>query len=132
MIAQLINASIGLWLMIAPAALGYGGAWAVSDRIVGPCVLSLAWVAAGQCTRSVRLWLRPLALWLVAAPLALSWDAVPAINSAACGMAIVGLSFVRGRIDHHFGGGWVALFRAERLSPAGAGGSDQPSGLRQS
>lgn len=110
--AQLLNAAIGLWLMAAPAVLGYGGASATNDRIVGPIIAGLAGAAVGECTRGVRWALLPFGLWLVVSPLVISGAPAAAITSdVACGAAVLALALVRGRVKHSYGGGWRVLLK---------------------
>ncbi len=101
---------LGVWLIAAPAVLGYRGLPAEMDRIVGPTVAAVAVIALTEATRSVR-WLNlPLGMGLMAAPLMLNYPGEAALNSALCGFAIAALSIVRGKMSHQMGGGWAALF----------------------
>jgi hypothetical protein len=110
MIAQVVAAGIGMWLMAAPAAIGYEGTAAADvDRILGPIAASIAIIAIFQATRNVRRANFLLAGLLLLAPFALGYPLAAAVNSVACGLIIGGLSFVRGRITKANGGGWRAL-----------------------
>ncbi len=108
--AQGISALVGVWLMAAPGALGFGGPASTNARIIGPFIASFGVIAMAQCTRSVRRANLPLAAWLILAPLVLTHTTEAALNSIACGLAVGALSLVRGRITHTFGGGWAALW----------------------
>src|SRR5690606_3775586 len=109
--AQVINALLGVWLMAAPAVLGYGAPAATNDRIVGPVAASFAVIAWWQATRPTRWVNLPLGLWLVAAPFVLGYDATaPLVNSLVVGAALAALSLVRGTVDARFGGGWRAVW----------------------
>ncbi|MBX6342219.1 MAG: vitamin K epoxide reductase family protein, partial [Thermomicrobiaceae bacterium] len=44
----LVSAGLGLWLMAAPGVLGYGGAVADSDHLVGPLVVVVAVIAMAE------------------------------------------------------------------------------------
>ena len=108
-----LNTLLGIWLMAAPAVLGYGGAAMDNDRIAGPIAATFACVAIWQVTRSGR-WVCTLAgLWLVAAPWVLpDYTRAATLNSMLCGAAIVVLSLVRGKYDESkFGGGWKYLWK---------------------
>lgn len=110
--ARFVEVGIGVWLMFAPAVLGYGGALAVSDRIVGPCAASFAAIAMGKCTRGVRWWNVPAGVWLVLAPLVLPGVVLGGgVSSVASGLALGSLSMVRGRVEVRYAGGWGALIR---------------------
>jgi hypothetical protein len=112
MIAQSLAALIGIWMMVAPAALGYGGMEGRHDHIAGPLIATFAIVACWECTRGVR-WLNACAaVWLLAAPWLLGFESAAAtINASAAAPALFGLSMMKGRIRHSFGGGWRALWR---------------------
>ncbi len=118
---RFVNVAIGIWLLGAPAVLGYGGIAADVDRTAGPAVAAVAAVAVTQATRSIR-WLNlPIGLWLLAAPLILDYPSVAAINSAVSGLLIAGLSLVPGKISLRTGGGWAALFGRHESGDAGTG-----------
>jgi hypothetical protein len=48
---RLLTVAVGIWLMAAPAVLGYAGTPATSDRIAGPVVAAIGIVAASTVTR---------------------------------------------------------------------------------
>jgi hypothetical protein len=109
--ARITSALLGVWLMAAPAVLRYAGAARTSDRVAGPVAASIAVVAIWDVTRPVR-WANLLvAGWLVIAPLVLSYHGVAAVNSVSVGLLLAALTFVRGRVEQRFGGGWSALLR---------------------
>jgi hypothetical protein len=108
---QLAVASIGLWLMFAPSALGFGRPAAASAWIVGPVVASLATIAMWGATRGTRWANVPLGAWLVLAPLVLAHPPQAAANSVACGLLILVLAPRAGAQTHQFGGGWASLWR---------------------
>lgn len=115
--AQLAAALLGVWLMAAPAVLGYGGIAATNDRIVGPLVVSFGVVAASEVTRPLRWVLLPLGLWAAAAPWLLGYaDVAPTLNGVATGLAIAALAFVPGTISQRYGRGWSAVWRGYRRS----------------
>ncbi len=120
MIAQLIQVGVGVWLMAAPAVLGMTDPAATNYHIVGPIIAALGGVAAGECTRSVRFWNVPLALWLLCSPLTMATPEAVMINSITAGGASLALCFVRGRVQHQYGGGWMALLH-ERDDPSAPG-----------
>lgn len=101
---------LGVWLMAAPAVLGYGAAAATSDRVAGPIIASVSLVAASAIARGLR-WLNLLpAAWLLGFPT----DAL--VSSVAVG-GVVALLTPLGRADpDRYGGGWRALFDTKRLA----------------
>lgn len=103
--------ALGIWLMAAPAVLGYGPAAQTSDRIVGPILATLGFVAMAEATRPVvRAALAP-GLWLLIAPLLLGYPADAAWNSVIVGVVASALSLLAARMDPaKFGGGWSVLW----------------------
>lgn len=112
---QLAVFALGVWLMFAPAVLGYtGSAAATSDRLAGPAIAAVAFVAASAITRSLR-WLNaPAALWLLVGPWVLGYPTAAAVNSVVVGV-LVGLLTPLGKPDPgRFGGGWSVLRKGGR------------------
>lgn len=107
--AQLVNGVLGVWLMAAPAILGYGDPAQMNDRIVGPIAVSIAGVAVANVTRGMR-WLNvPLGAWLIVAPWLLGYNLVPTINSTIVGLLLIAFALVHGRVRDRYGGGWSVL-----------------------
>lgn len=109
---QVFNVALGVWLMVAPAALNYGGAARTSDRVCGPFIAALGWIAIAQCTRNARRGIYPFGAWLVAAPLIFGYPAAAFVNSMAAGLLAIAAASIEGSRTHHFGGGWGTLWRA--------------------
>ena len=109
--ARLLNAAVGIWLMAAPAVLGYGAPAATNDRLVGPIAASFAIIALWEVTRPVRRVNLGLGVWLIAAPLVLGYGTLPAVNSVIVGVLLTGLSLVRGEVTGQFGGGWRTVWK---------------------
>jgi hypothetical protein len=107
---HLIAAAIGVWMMFAPAVLGYGGEAATSDYVVGPLIASFGLIAAWEITRALRVCNLVLGAWLATSPLYLSHlSRASLLNAVVCGAAVFALSLVRGKSKHRFGGGWAGL-----------------------
>lgn len=114
--AQLINAALGIWLMVAPAVLVYGPPAQTNDRVVGPVIATFAIVACWEATRPVRQWNLPLGAWLLVAPWLFGYAETQAIlNSLAVGALVIGFALVRGTVKGRYGGGWSALWRSNTL-----------------
>ena len=115
--ARFANTAVGLWLLAAPAVLGYGGPAANNDRIVGPLAATFAIIAIWEVTRGLR-WLNLiLGGWLLAAPWLLGgYTAGATTSSMAAGVLLAVFSLVRGKIRQEYGGGWPAVWRS-RSSP---------------
>src|SRR5574339_482905 len=97
--ARIVNFFLGLWLMAAPAALGYAGPAAVNDRLVGPLVASFALVAIWQTTNALRWTNLALGLWLMLSPFVIgAWSGEPytfeaTLSSSLAGLYIAALAF---------------------------------------
>lgn len=117
--AHIINAALGIWMMAAPAVLGYGDPAQVNDRIAGPLIAMFAVIAWWEATRPVGRWNLALGLWLCIAPWLLGYEAAaPRIQSLLVGLIVAGLSLVTGTVKKRYGGGWSALWNEERLAEA--------------
>jgi hypothetical protein len=114
--AQLLATCLGIWLMAAPAVLGYGGAARANDRIVGPVAATLAAVAVSEVTRPVRWANLPTGAWLFAAPWVLGSPWAAAWNSLFVGAALAALSLAGGNVKGSYGGGWSAVWRRSRAN----------------
>ncbi len=109
--AQIINTVLGIWLMASPAILSYGQTGADNAHIVGPLVVTFAFVACWEVTRSLRVVNVLTGLWLLAAPWVLGYEyALPIINDMVVGALVIILALVEGRIEARFGGGWKSLW----------------------
>jgi hypothetical protein len=107
---QMVSSLLGVWLMAAPAVLGYGDPARTNDRIVGPLSASFAFIAIWEVTRGLRWAGLPLGAWLLVAPWVLgNYASTPTLNSMVVGLLLIALSLVRGNIGQSFGGGWSAL-----------------------
>jgi hypothetical protein len=114
MTAQYLVAVLGIWMMAAPAVLGYAGTAEAIARTAGPIVATLAVVAISECTRDVRLANIPIGVFLISAPLFVAQPPDAAVNGVAVGAAVVILSRVRGHVRMRFAGGWRALWQEHR------------------
>lgn len=120
-IARLATIAIALWLEAAPAVLGYAGTVAADvDRLLGPLVGGLAFVAIWPFIQMLRWTTIPVGVLLVAAPV-LGYPAEAAVSSIASGVAVIALAFVSGATDRPFGGGWRVIWEGRRRQPAGGG-----------
>lgn len=118
-IAAAIAVAFGIWMMAAPAVLGYSGAAATSDRIVGPTAAAAAWIAATPVTRSTR-WVNvPLGAWTLISPLLLNHPTDAAVHAVVSGIALIVTALVIEPMPRSkFGGGWKALLRDEKANEA--------------
>lgn len=96
--------------MAAPAAFDLNEIAAKQHHLLGPLIVAFAGSGAAECTRAIRFWIVPPALWFSLMPL---WADLPfrgSINCTVTGVALIALSFVRGRVQHPYNGGWLGLF----------------------
>lgn len=110
MVAQIINALLGVFLMAAPGLLGLGPTASDNFQIFGPVITTFAVVSWWEATRTVRLWNVPIGAWLVISPIFLDYGRGSAVAVAIIvGAAVIGLAFVKGKVEKRYGGGWAAL-----------------------
>lgn len=110
---RLVNLSIGLWLMAAPAVLSYGPPAADFHRIVGPTAAAVAAVAMAQATRSVR-WINLLlGAVLVVGAWILDVEITAQVNGVISGLLMAVFTIPPGKFKHRLGGGWKALTRSK-------------------
>lgn len=112
--ARWASAALGVWLMAAPAVLGYGGLTSATHRLVGPVVASFAFVAVWGHLRELRWANLPLGALLLVVPWPLGFGPAATTNGLIVGLALVTLAPVRGPIRERFGGGWEVLWRGSR------------------
>lgn len=126
---RLINIAVGVWLMAAPAILGYSGVSDVAsanDRIVGPLIISAAITAIWPEIRPLR-WVNVvLGAWLLvgvpATALVVDWPIEGIISSVLSGAVAITMARIRGDIDSEFGGGWRSIWREDIDTIQGADG----------
>ncbi|MFC5972284.1 hypothetical protein ACFPYI_13160 [Halomarina salina] len=106
---QLLVAVLGLWLMAAPAVLGFGGLAATTHHVVGPVAATVGFLAAWDHLRPLRWVTLPLSVVLVVLPF---WfrELVPAANSAVVGLLLVGFAVLDRGVAETYGGGWSVLW----------------------
>jgi hypothetical protein len=120
--SQLVMALLGIWLMVAPAALDFSKKISDNAHIVGPLIASFSIIAMSECTRNVR-WLNALfGVWLFAAPWVLQYGNNTALwNDYAVAVLIIALCFVKPKRKKRFGGGWPAAWRSDTVHSRMAG-----------
>lgn len=104
-------ALLGVWLMAAPAVLGYDGAAATSDRIAGPVAVSIAIIAIAKVVRPLRRVNTLVGAWITIAPLVLDHSGLATLNAVVVGLAILALSLVGRDYGQEFAGGWSSLWK---------------------
>ena len=111
--AQVVSMLLGLWLMAAPAVLGYSGLSADTHRILGPLAAAFGLMAVWGHMRPVR-WMNVFfGGLLVVLPFILGFTTIATANSVVIGLLLAGLAFVRGTVTEQYGGGWSSLWTGE-------------------
>lgn len=111
MLARVLAAMLGGWLIVSPAVLGYTGAAAFNARAMGPIVVGASIIAIAQVMRPLR-WLElVVGGWLVTSPWVLiKWYGVVELsNAVGVGIALIILAFLGGNTEKNSGGGWSSL-----------------------
>ncbi|OGR84231.1 MAG: hypothetical protein A2901_06755 [Elusimicrobia bacterium RIFCSPLOWO2_01_FULL_54_10] len=108
--AQILSVCVGVWMMAAPAVLGYAGAARMNDHIIGPLVIAFGTMAAWEFMRQVR-WVNfALGLWLLLSAWVLREGHPAQWNGAACGAVLLLLALQKGIYrPERFSGGWASL-----------------------
>lgn len=111
--ARFVNTMLGIWLMAAPAVMGYTDTAGDSNhRIIGPLVVSFAVVAIWEHTRPLRWANLPLGLWLAISPLFISYPRLVILMTVMVGLVIAACALVQGTYrPEKFGDGWSMLWR---------------------
>jgi hypothetical protein len=100
----LLSAGLGVWLMVAPAVFGTGGAAADSDHLVGALVLTVAVIVMAEVIRAGRYLNVLFGAWLIAGPWLLAGGSdASRINALSIGIALILLSLPRGKIRERYG-----------------------------
>ena len=109
--SQIINTTIGIWLMAAPAILSYNEAGSNSSHIVGPLSPLLRSFLFGKRPMVYASLTMP-ACWLLLAPWVLGYtNSFSIINDMACGVLVLILASVGMKIKGSYGGGWKMLWQ---------------------
>lgn len=114
MILRFITVAAGVWLIFAPAVLGYGDPAAANDRLVGPAIAGSAFVAIWAVLRPVRWLAAPFGVWLLIAPFVLGYDEMSSmVSSLVVGVVVLATTPFGKEDPGQFGGGWRSLWSSE-------------------
>lgn len=86
--SRLVIASLGLWQVVAPAALGYTGPAAANDRLWGALALGAGIAGALTSARALRAGELLLAAWIVVAAVVLPYPLGARFGAVAVGLAV--------------------------------------------
>lgn len=110
MAAAIVNILLGLWVMIAPAMFDYNEEASNNSYVIGPLVITFAITSIWEVNRNIRYANVLAGLWLAASPFVLEYSGFARYNHLFTGIAIAALSFIKGKIENRYGGGWKSLF----------------------
>jgi|GEM_PF-817257 hypothetical protein len=110
---QLGSAALGVWLMIAPAAIPTSPGAAVIDRIAGPIAIFIAVLAQRSVTRPARVVNVLTGLFLLIAIWLVQPGSAHALNDVLVGWLLIILALIRGKVRAHTGGGWWTILEPD-------------------
>lgn len=99
----------GLFLMAAPAAIGFTGYERVNVRVVGPLVITLSMLSLWPATRWFARLNAIAGLWLVVGPILLQSPLRIQLPEIAIGALLVALATFPGEAAPIIGGGWIGI-----------------------
>lgn len=106
----IVNSLLGLWMMFAPAVLEIEGGARTNELIIGPILISFAFVTIWSVLRQMRYAVMVLGLWEIAATLILDYPGWTKLSPFAVGVLVVILAWLQPPADmRQFAGGWLAL-----------------------
>ena len=102
------STAVGLWLMFAPAVLGFEAYAAANDNVVGALIVTVAVISTAEVIRAFRFLNVLFGIWLLIAP----WALVGASTAGRwsdmiCGVALILLTLPRGTVQERYAG-WDA------------------------
>jgi hypothetical protein len=109
--SQAINVALGVWLIVGPYLIGYGGPARQVDHLAGPVVIFFAMLALRDVTRVFRLFNLICGLWVLLMVWILhygGWQVV--LTNEVTGLAIMVFAVLGGFVTQRTGGGWLALW----------------------
>lgn len=97
--------ALGIWIMAAPEVLGFSGAIADSNHLVGAIIVTFAVIAMSEVGRTLRYINILFGLWLIAAPWILGTDNNAALwNGVIAGAILIPLCLPKGKVEDKRGG----------------------------
>lgn len=130
---HIVNAVLGIWVMAAPAVLGFVGTpIETAHYIIGPIIVSFAVIAWWEETRPAGRVNVLTGLALVVVPFLIGAGMAATVNSVLVGSVVMVLAFRLS--DYHpekFGGGWSVLWQPDRLQQGSEHHTDTGSAARK-
>lgn len=115
---RIFSVLLGVWLIVCPSLLGYHGGALTVDRVTGPVVVFFGMLALRDVNRIFRVFNFIPGLFVLVAPWILGWSGWQVVvNHEFTGLAIMLLSLIPGTVISRTGGGWLALWPPDSISP---------------
>ena len=108
--SQMINALIGLIIIISPGILEFTKTEANMNHILGPIVFTFALISWWECNRNVRLFNIVTGACLILGALLFKFQHDAFRIDIISGILIILFSLVKRKAKQKFGGGWRTLF----------------------
>lgn len=108
---QVLAAAIGIWLMAAPAVVGFGETLSNVYHVLGPVAASFATMAVWDVLRVLRYVNVPVGLGVAVTPVVLAADLTTILLGLASGVALIVLSLLGRTPRDRYAGGWRSLLR---------------------
>lgn len=108
--AQMINALIGLIIIISPGILEFTKTEANMNHILGPIIFTFALISWWECNRNVRLFNIVTGACLILGALLFKFQHDAFLIDIISGILIILFSLVKRKPKQMYGGGWRALF----------------------
>lgn len=108
--AQMINALIGLIIIISPGILEFTKTETNINHILGPIVFTFAVISWWECNRNVRLLNVAAGACLIIGSFLFKFQQDAFLVDVIAGVLLILFSLVKGKVEQKFGGGWRSLF----------------------
>ena len=116
MIWQLLAFTVAVAVMAAPDLLGLEGAVADAFHILGPLAAAVAAIAASSVLRGLRRLHLLFGPAIAVTPFLLGAEPTAMVVGVVAGAVLAALAFPGGARPGRYGGGWPAVFTADRGS----------------
>lgn len=115
MLAQMINALIGLIIMVLPGVLEFNKTEADNNHILGPLGIVFAVISLWECNRNVRLFNILIGTCLIIAPFIFRFQLNALLIDVIGGILLILFSLIKGKVEQKFGDGWRSLFMNQKI-----------------
>lgn len=113
--ARMVNAFLGLLVMISPSIFQFEEIAANNNYITGPLIITTAIIAMWEFNQKVRYFNVVTGVWLVIAPFIFSFSTAALTTDLILGLLVILLSFIKVKVSKRYGRGWRSLFQDNPL-----------------